>query len=337
MRMTVKLFLAVAILFVAVAQPAQAQKVYEFKISVDTVMNHPRNQGLLLFIDGIKKRSGGRLAPELFHSAQLYKGKGTPKALSLGTLDMGVPGAWYLSSFDINTTITSLPMFYGQPPEITRGLVDGSWGESISESLAKKMRVKVLGGFYEIGYIDTFTVKKPIKKLEDFKGMKIRYPGSPVLALRIKAFGANPMAIPFADVPMALLQGTVDGLLTSFKTAEGVKLDEAGMKYGVKEYGALFHYVPMASQKFWSSLPDDLKKIMVDVWSETVDKQREMAVKMQDEAEVILEKRGVKIYRPGKDQLTQWRKHIMPAQAPFVKKMKLDEELVNLAKKKLGL
>ncbi|MBW2000432.1 MAG: TRAP transporter substrate-binding protein DctP, partial [Deltaproteobacteria bacterium] len=97
--MASRVFLATAVLLVLAAQPALAQKVYQFKISVETVMNHPRNQGLLIFIDRIKKRSGGRLYPTLYHSAQLYKGKATPKALSRGTLDMGVPGVWQLSSY----------------------------------------------------------------------------------------------------------------------------------------------------------------------------------------------------------------------------------------------
>ncbi|MFC1798858.1 TRAP transporter substrate-binding protein DctP, partial [Thermodesulfobacteriota bacterium] len=310
---------------------------YEFKISVDTVMNHPRNQGLLTFIDEIKKRSQGQLEPKLFHSAQLYKDKAAPKALALGTLDMAVPGVWYLSSYDVNADITSLPMFFGQPPEITRGLVDGDWGKAISETLGKKMRVKVLGRFYEIGYLETFMVTKPIAKLEDFKGTKIRYPGSPSLSLRINSLGASSMAIPFADVPMALLQGTVDGLLTTFKTAEGVKLYESGVKYAVKDRGCLLHYAPMVSLKFWNSLPNDLQKVMVDSWDASVDPQRKLAIKMQKDAEKTMKEKGVQVYAPSAEVLAQWRNHMMPNQAPYVKKAKMDPELIKLAKEKLGM
>ncbi|MBW1999644.1 MAG: TRAP transporter substrate-binding protein DctP, partial [Deltaproteobacteria bacterium] len=278
-----------------------------------------------------------RLSPTLYHSAQLYKGKATPKALSRGTLDMGVPGVWQLSSYDTNADITSLPRFYGQSPKAARILVDGEWGRKLSQSLEKKMRVKVLGKFYELGYLHTFMVTKPITKLDDFKGLKIRYPAAPVHALRIKALGASPMMIPFADVPMALLQGTVDGLLTSFKTADGVKLDESGMKYATKDYWALLHYAPMVSQKFWNSLPKDLQKIMKEVWNEHVDDERRIAVKMQDEAEAALEKRGVKIYRPDEQQRAKWRQHILPSQEAFVRKMKMDVNLVNRAKEILGM
>ncbi len=336
MKRALKILLAMALLLTLAAPTASAEK-FEFKISVDTVMNHPRNQGLVMFMDEIKKRSQGRLEPKLFHSAQLYKDKAAPKALALGTLEMAVPGVWYLSSYDVNADITALPMFFGQPPEITRGLVDGEWGKAVSETLGKKMRVKVLGRFYEIGYLETFMVTKPIKKLEDFKGTKIRYPGSPCLSLRINSLGASSMAIPFADVPMALLQGTVDGLLTTFKTAEGVKLYESGVKYAVKDRGALLHYAPMVSLKFWDTLPSDLQKAMVESWDVTVDPQRKLAIQMQKDAEVTMKKNGVQVYEPSAEELAQWRNHMMPNQAPYVKKAKMDPELIKLAKEKLGM
>lgn len=337
MKKSIRIILTVLILSLIMIPPAMAQKQYKFKISVDTVMNHPRNQALLLFIDDLKKMSENRLVPELFHSGQLYKDRAVPKALRLGTLDMGIPGMWYLASFDVNTTITTLPMFYGQSAGIIRETIDGKFGKAIVASLEKKMKVKVLGGFYEAGYVDTFTLKKPIRKLEDFKGLKIRYPGSPANALRIKAFGGSPIAIPYGDVPMALMQGTVDGLLSIFKTVEGGKLYESGIKYAVKENGTLQHYIPMVSLNFWNSLPKDLQSIMIEAWNKNVPKQREFAVNMQVGAEATLEKNEIEIYRPSKEQLKKWRNHFMKTQDEFVEDQKLDKTLVELGKKNLGM
>lgn len=337
MKRTLKTILAVALLFAIVVSPAFAEKTYEFKISVDTVMNHPRNEGLVMFMDKIIERSGGRLKPKLFHTAQLYKDQDAPKALALGTLEMAVPGTWQLSAYDPDMDITSLPMFFGQPPEITRSLVDGEWGKAIFESIGNKMRVKVLGRFYEIGHLETFMVKKPIEKISDMAGTKIRYPGSPVMALRLKSLGASPMMIPFGDVPMALLQGTVDGLITTFKTAEGGKLYEAGVRYAIKDRGSLNHYIPLVSLKFWNSLPKDLQKIMLDGWDETVEPERANAERMQIQAEKDFVKKGMKVYSPSTQELAKFREHMLPSQEPFVKSTKMTPELVKLAKEKLGM
>jgi len=337
MRHTLKIGLAAVVLVLLAVQPVLAQKVYEFKISVDTVMNHPRNQGLLIFMDLVKKRSNGQLLPTLYHSAQLYKDTHLMKALTLGTVEMGMPGNWQLESYDPNMSITSLPMFYGQAPDVTIKMVDGTWGKTVSNSLEKKLKVKILGRWAELGYVQFHTCGKIVEKLEDFKGLKIRYFASGVNARRLKALGCNPVMVSWADVPMALVQGTVDGLITTFKSAEGAKLDEAGMKYSVKDYELYGQYVPMISLKFWGKLPENLQKILVDAWEEQVDPQRDMARKMQDEAEDLLKQRGVKIFEPSKDTLTKWRRHIMPTQEPYVKEVGMDPELVNSAKSMLGM
>jgi TRAP-type C4-dicarboxylate transport system substrate-binding protein len=338
MKTTFKVIIVALILFgLAAQQEAIGQEVYKFKISVNTVMDHPRNQGLLLFMEEVKKRSGGRLAPELFHSAQLYRGPDVPKALKLGTLDMGLPATGYLPAFDINANMPALPMFFGRDPEVTRAIADGEWGKAIAKSMEDKLNVKTLMPFFELGYVHHLIAKRPIEKIEDFKGLKIRYPTSPEFALNIRALGANPIQIALADLPMALLRGTVDGTITNFKSADATKLDEAGVKYAVKDNISLTHYVPMISNRFWKSLPGDLQKAMIEAWQAVVPEQRVMSERLQVEGEMNLEKRGVKIYRPSRDELKKWRQHIMPAQAPFVEEMKYDEKLIDLIEKKLGL
>jgi hypothetical protein len=65
--------------------------------------------------------------------------------------------------------------------------------------------------------------------------------------------------------------------------------------------------------------------------------QRMLARKMQSEAGEIMQKRsGLHIYKPDQATIAKWRKHIMPSQAPFVKKIGMDPELVDMAKKALG-
>lgn len=336
MKATFKVIISAVILCGLAGQPAIAQDVYKFKIAIDTVMDHPLGQGLLIFMEDIKKKSNGRLAPELFHSAQLYKGADIPKALKLGTLEMGLPATGYLSAFDINSNIPALPIFFGRAPEMTRSIADGEWGKAIAKSLEEKLGVKVLMPFFELGYVHHLIAKRPVEKIEDFKGLKIRYPASPEFALNIKALGGSPIQIALSDLPMALLQGTVDGTITNFKGADATKLDEAGVKYAVKDNISLTHYVPMLSNRFWNSLPKDLQKIIIESSEAVVPKQRGMSDRMQEEGEMNLEKRGVKIYRPSQDELKKWRQHIMPAQAPFVKEMKFDEKLIDLIEKKIG-
>ncbi len=314
-----------------------AEKVYEFKISVDTVPNHPRNMGLVIFIEELQKRSGGRLAPKYYHSAQLYKDAHVTKALRTGTVEMAVPGNWVLEGFDTSTSITMLPMFFGQPGKVTEDLIDGEVGKAVNLSLEKKVGVKSPGRWFELGYDQTWTRNKKITKMEDFKGLKIRHSGGSIPEDRLNAFGASAVFIAWPDVPMALVQGTVDGICSTAKSVESAKLYEAGIKYAVLCRNFNGYYVPLVNLKFWNSLPPDLQKIFTDVWNEVAPRQREIARKEQAEARKIMEGKGVEFYEPSDEELAKWRKHLMPIQDKIVKDLKHDPALVELAKKALGM
>ncbi len=316
---------------------AAAEKVFEFKISIDTVPNHPRYGGLEIFVPELAKKSGGRLVGKIYHSAQLYKDAHVTKALRTGTVEMAVPGNWLLEGFDTSASLTQLPMFFGQPGKITEDLIDGAVGKAVNQSLEKKVGAKSPGRWYELGYDHTWTVSKKITKMEDFKGLKIRHSGGSIPEDRLNRFGASAVFIAWPDVPMALVQKTVDGICSTTKSVESAKLYEAGIKYCVtcRNYNA--YYVPLVNLKFWNILPPDLQKTFSEVWNETVPKQREIARKEQADARKLMEGKGVEFFDPSDEELAKWRNYLMPIQDKIVKDLKQDPALVELARKALGM
>ena len=332
------IILAAAITLAVIAAPGKSMaQTIEFKISLDTVPNHPRNMGLEIFVPELTKRSGGKLVPKVYHSGQLYKDAHVAKAIRTGTVEMCVPGNWVLEGVDTSTSITMLPMFFGQPGKVTEDLVDGEVGKAVNRSLEKKLNVKALGRWYDLGYDHCWTLKKKITKMEDFKGLKMRHSGGSIPAERFKALGASPVFIAWPDVPMALAQGTVDGLASTTKSVEGAKLHESGLKYGVSTRNFNGYYIPLVSQKFWNSLSPALQKIFLETWNDLVPKQREIARREQKLAKEFLQSKGVEIYDPSDEELAKWRKHIMANQDSIVKELKHDPELVKMAQKALGM
>ena len=230
-----------------------------------------------------------------------------------------------------------LPMFFGQPGKITEDLIDGAVGKAVNQSLEKKVGVKSPGRWYELGYDQTWTRNKKITRQEDFKGLKIRHSGGSNPEARLNALGASAVFIAWPDVPMALVQGTVDGICSTTKSVEGAKLYEAGIKYALLSRNFCGYYVPLVNIKFWNSLPPDLQKTFMEVWNEVVPKQREIARKEQTEARTLMEGKGVEFYDPSDEELAKWRKVVMPAQDKQIKDLKYDPDLVQLAKKALGM
>ena len=150
---------------------------------------------------------GGRLAPKYYHSAQLYKDAHVTKALRTGTVEMAVPGNWVLEGFDTSTSLTMLPMFFGQPGKMTEDLIDGEVGKAVNQSLEKKVGVKSPGRWFELGYDNTWTRSKKITKWEDFKGLKIRHSGGSIPEDRLNAFGASAYSSPGRTCPWLWSRG----------------------------------------------------------------------------------------------------------------------------------
>lgn len=338
MKKLILLFLSMALVIsFSVPYGSAAQKVYEFKISLENPQNHPKTMGVEIFMQELIKRSDGQLKPHLYHSAQLYKGIHVTKAVNMGMVHMGVVGNYLLDGFDINSTITHLPMFFGQPRELTTQLIDGGVGEFVSKRLEEKLNVEVIGRVFEMGFDNCYTVKKKITELEDFKGLRMRHAGGAVSTRRFKALGAEGVVISWPDVPMALARSVIDGLATTTKSAESAKLHESGLKYGLECRNHISYYYPMVNRKFWNSLPQDLQKIFTDLWEETVPKQRKIARDEQIWAKEYLQTKGMVFYEPSLEKLTKWRNHIIYTQEGLVKDLGYDAKLAETCMKASGM
>jgi TRAP-type transport system periplasmic protein len=113
----------------------------------------------------------------------------------------------------------------------------------------------------------SFHTKKPIKKLEDLSGMKIRCPGGPNVEW-IKSIGAIPVVLPTGDTYDALSKGVVDGTVAAFEPLETLKWYEV-VKYSTHSGAAIsqVRYLVMNQAK-WNSLPPNLQKIITEVSAE---------------------------------------------------------------------
>ena len=108
------------------------------------------------------------------------------------------------------------------------------------------------------------TLSKPIRTLEELKGMKIR--GTGRIGGLVKALGATPMPMEMVDLYESLRRNVIDGnlgpmeQLKGFKIGEFIKYTTASWKVGV----SYTFYIVMNRSK-WNALPADIKKIFQDL------------------------------------------------------------------------
>ena len=117
-------------------------------------------------------------------------------------------------------------------------------------------------GFAPIGPSSILT-KKPVTKLADLAGMKIRVLASPFQLELIRRMGASPIAMTLGDVLPGLQQGTIDGTLTTMTIYTTMKYYDVG-KFVIESGQPFVNSLTVMSKKWLDTLPPDLQKILAD-------------------------------------------------------------------------
>ena len=201
--------------------------------------------------------------------------------------------------------------------------------------LEKRLQVKVIGRWLDLGHAHLYGVSHRISRHEDISGLKIRVPGGEANSARITALGGRPMVVPWPDLPAALDNDLVDGLLSTHATVTSARLWEHGVDYAFEDNQYFPMYVPMIARSFWQRLPGEMQEAILEAWESIVDDSRRAAAAAQDEAAETLAAHGVTIVKPDEKDVQKWRDKIMSVQGEIVSQMGMDPELVEMTIKEL--
>jgi len=161
------------------------------------------------------------------------------------------------------------------------------------------------------------TVNKPVSKLEDLKGLKMRVTplGTPIA----KALGAAPVAMPMGDAYDALSKNVVDGGFFPYEALEGWKLGEV-VKYSTESWPVGFTsawYVAM-SKKRWDSIPPEWQKAIEAVNAEWVEKIGKAWDEIDAAGKAFSIKQGNKVMTLAKEDGERWVKAVQPVLDDYV-------------------
>ncbi len=320
--------MACTVLCLMFGHASWAQTVFKMRASLDTSPTHARTIAVADYLKKLQEQSGGRIETELFSSGQLFRDRDVVKALRQGGIEMAVPGSWVLTGFVPNADVFQLPSFFGQPAQVVYAAVDGGIGAIINDELQSKLSVKLLGPWLPLGYQNTYSTGKPIHSFADVAGMKIRNSGGAGQAIRAKFFNAQPNMTAWPDVPLALSQGTFDGLCSTDESLASAKLWDSGVKYGFEDHEFIGFYIPMVSEAFYKKLPADLQQLVVKVWTDNIGRYRSEMEAAQTQARKTLEANGIVFTSPPASDLADVRNKMMPAQDATAKELRITPELL---------
>ena len=207
----------------------------------------------------IKERTKGQIDVKLFGSEQLGKEVDVVSGLQLGSVDMSIMGTTIHEQAAPKYNIWSAYYVFGNSDEVAH-ILNGPIGQKVNAEMLKNKGIRMIG--YGLRGPRNLSSNRPIKDPQDVKGLKIRIPLQPIYVDSWKELGAQPVAIAYGELYMALKQGVVDSQENPLSYIYTPAFYEVQKYINVTEHQrAFFSYV--VSEKFFQSLTPELQKVII--------------------------------------------------------------------------
>ena len=293
------------------------------RFAFQNVQEHPQGQGAKKFAELVRDKSGGKIKVTLFPGGTLGGDVQTVSSLQGGTLDLTVLNSGILAAQAKDFAMLDFPFLFNNVEE-AHAVIDGPVGQKLAAQLDSKGLINL--GYWDLGFRNITNSKRPINKLEDMQGLKLRVIQSPIYLETFSALGANPVPMAFPEVYTGLEQHTIDGQENPFTVIEGSKFYEV-QKY-LSVTGHIFNPQSfIIGKKTWDRLNNDEKQIIKDAAAEAQVFQREVTAQSMEKARGNLEKH-VAVNDISPEEKDRFRQRVQPVIEKFSKE--LDGSLVKM-------
>jgi len=248
---------------------------------------------VLKFQELAAKKTNNQVDVQIFPANQLGEERVVVEGVRMGTIDMMASGTAIWINFAAKLGVLDLPYIFKDFNQFHK-VIDGPVGQDLAQHVEQTTGARVLSWFDSFGFRDVATKSKEVKSFEDLKGLKIRVIQTPTYVKTFELLGASPTPMALGEVYTSLQTGVLDGWEHDTPTMVSNKMYEV-TKYVAKTehlFGAL---VLTVNAKKLDSLPDDIKKAVVEAGKEAGDYARSLAPDKEQGSYKILKDKGIVI------------------------------------------
>lgn len=305
--------LSVVALGCALVSPSFADEPIVIKFSHVVASDTPKGKGADLFKKLAEEKFPGRVKVETYPNSSLYGDGKEMEALLTGNVQMLAPSLAKFSKYQKKIQIFDLPFLFDDIAAVEK-FQNSDKGKELLNSMRDK---GIIGLAYWNNDVKHMSANKPLRKPSDARGLKFRVQASDVLDAQFKRLTAIPRKMAFAEVYQGLQSGVVDGTENPYSNVYSQKMHEV-QKYITETGHAPLGYMVITSDKFWSGLPDDIRKGLEEILAD-------VTVKVNQEAQALNQREKDRIIKAGTTEILtltdaekdEWRKAMVPVWKKF--------------------
>ncbi len=231
---------------------------YEIRISACNSLDHPQTLGLDVMKQYIESKTNGKITVNIYPNSQLGAEIESVEQVQNGMLEMATASIGPITTFQEKFAVLDIPFLFDNYQQAW-AVFDSKVGTELMDTL-EESGLKGLA-YMENGFRHTTNTVKPITKIGDYKGLKIRTMEAPMHMANFTALGANPTPVPWSELYLAMSQKIVDGQENPLANIWELNMYEV-QKY-VSLTGHIYDAMPLVTNlKWFNALPMEYQKII---------------------------------------------------------------------------
>lgn len=318
------------------AGPAHAQFTERtIRVSNGVNQEHPVGNGLAKMASCAAEKSGGKMKVQGFWGSALGGDLQATQALRSGTQEMVITSTSPLIGILPDLGVFDLPFLFANDREAD-AVLDGEYGAYISAKMPAVGLVNL--AYWENGFRNLTNSKRPVQRIEDFPGLKVRVMQNNVFLDTFKTMGANPVPMAFGEVFPALETKAIDGQENPFVTIETSKFYEVQKYLSVTRH-AYTPFLVLYSKQLWDKLSPAEQKVLTECAIAGRDEERKVSRALSDKSLVELKAKGMQVNElspPEQKRLRDAVKPVYDKHAATIGKETVDKMTATLAKLRGG-
>lgn len=291
------------------AAPARAEiKERSFKVAFVQMKEHPQGLSLERFAESVAKRSGGRMKVRSFPGGTLGGDAAVIQSLQGGTIEMTLVATSLLGSQSKEFAMLDLPYLFNDFREAD-AVLDGPVGKKLNDRLPEKGLIGL--SYWDHGFRNMTNSRRPIARLEDFQGLKIRVLQLPLYVDMFTTLGANAVPMPYPELYSAMESKAVDGQENTFSSIETAKFYEV-QKFISPTRHVYQPLILLFSKKIWDQLSAEEQKVLLEAAAETQPYNRKLSREADAKALETLRSKGLTVTDFPQSSVAQMRERLKP-------------------------
>ena len=251
--------------------------------------DHPFNQALLKFQQLVKDYYGKPVEFVLHRNSELGVEKDYFAYMSQGiSVDYGIVSPAHMSTFAKAAPLLDMPFLFRDIAHWNK-VLDSDAFAPIVDAVSKKADVMILG--YAGGGMRNIIANKPVRNMEELKGLSMRVMGAPIQTQMFSAIGAKPTVIAYNEVYNAIQTGVIQGAENEAAGLDAMKFYEVGPDISLTQHAITVRPIAFSGKTF-RRLPAELQAAIVKAGKEAGKFGRDLESKNDSALLAKLEKEG---------------------------------------------